>query len=816
MSQSKSAFQGLNVLDLSERLSGAFAARFFGDFGADVLLAEPPEGHCLRHEPPFSKRADANAEDASPVHAYVNWNKRSTAFVTLADLQPLVAEADVVICTQLDTAAAVTPWLRADGVILVVTPHGATGPLAGLPGNHLTTSARTGWSYINRLRDEPPLQMPRHQVGYVGGIAGFIAASAALLRRADATEPERVDVSEVEAFAHTVHPWGVMSIYAGMDDSHGPAGWRPRGAPSPLWDARDGRMHLAIGDFHNWTEAMDFLGLPEIARQPDLISDSGRHGRDLRGVFQGVAETLPNMNRWEVFAKLADLRCVVGVMQDTTDLLVDSQYQAREYLAETTVAGKSITTAGAPFKLSPTPWKLRRSAPAVNTRQVTFDAPSQFDAAPLANQKSGKASTRAIKGTAKGAGPLAGVRVLSLGQAWSGTFGSEIFSLLGADVIQLGGLQRPDVWRRVRNEVPAGVFDPTREQHPLNTSSLYNSVNLNKREVTLNLKDPRGMDLFWRLLPQFDVLLDNFRASVMPSWGVTLEKLQELRPGMIWASISGYGTTGPYSAYPANGASTEPMSGLSSLHGYAGDPGMNTAGLYPDPLSGYMAAAGVMAALHQRDRTGEAQRVDLAMMEAVTTVCGDAIIEYQLTGEVPGPVGNRHPRMAPHNHFQCQQEQWLALAVETDAQWQALAQIVGGELTEKIWGKARYRKQHEDQLEALLAEWCQNRDAHDLENRLCQAGIPAARVMPLLELYTDTQNSLCQSGFIKRVDHPEAGSSLLPSEPWHFSASAPLALRPSPRVGEHSREVLMTELGISENEYNALVEARVTGTLGHY
>ena len=86
----------------------------------------------------------------------------------------------------------------------------------------------------------------------------------------------------------------------------------------------------------------------------------------------------------------------------------------------------------------------------------------------------------------------------------------------------------------------------------------------------------------------------------------------------------------------------------------------------------------------------------------------------------------------------------------------------------------------------------------------------------LLELYTDTQNSLCQSGFIKRVDHPEAGSSLLPSEPWHFSASAPLALRPSPRVGEHSREVLMTELGISENEYNALVEARVTGTLGHY
>ena len=830
MSRSVSAFEGLNVLDISDRLSGAFAARFFGDFGADVLLAEPPGGHCLRHEMPVSECSNTGDSDAgcvSPLHAYANWNKRSAAFVDVSDLQPLVAAADLIICTRLETADIVGTWLRADAVLLVVTPHGATGSLAEFPGNNLTASARTGWSYINRLRNEPPLQMPRYQSGYVGGIAGFIAASSALLRRSAEGDFERVDVSEVEAFAHTVHPWGIMSIYAGMDDSYGPVGWRPRGAPGPLWDTSDGRMHLAIGDFHHWTEAMDVLGLPDIARQPELIPDLGRHGQDLQPVFSAVAGTLPKMDRWDVFFKLADLRCVVGVMQDTADLLVDPQYAAREYLVETEVAGKSVTAAGAPFKLSPAPWKLRLPAPTARVENAVFNSPSSFvsieaDEAMAQTRQTIASKTpigdakRRLYGTAEGAGPLAGLRVLSLGQAWSGTFGSEIFSLLGADVVQLGGLQRPDVWRRVRNEVPAGVVDQSLKQHPLNTSSLYNAVNLNKREVTLNLKDPRGMELFWRLLPKFDVLLDNFRASVMPSWGVTLEKLHELRPGMIWASISGYGSSGPFSAYPANGASTEPMSGFSSLHGYAGDPGMNTAGLFPDPLSGYMAASGIMAALHQRDRSGEAQRVDLSMMEAMTTVCGDALIEYQLTGDVPRPGGNRHPQMAPHNYFQCQHDQWLALAVETDEQWRALANMVGGNLTKPVWLTAAFRKQHEDQLEALLAAWCSTQDVHDLEARLCQAGVVAARVMPLYELYTDPKSALGQNGFIKSVHHDEAGPSLLPSEPWHFSASEALTLKPSPRVGEHSREVLVEELGITDDEYNALVEAQITGTLGYY
>ena len=790
-----SAFSGLNVLDLSTRLSGAFAGRLFGDFGADVLLIEPEAGHTLRHEPPFA------AEGASTVHAYVNWNKRSASVIESEELTELAGDADVVITNDLSVADTLCDQLGPHAVLLCVTAHGHNNSICHYPGNNLTASARTGWSYVNRLKGEPPLQMPRHQSGYVGGIAGFIAASAALYRRTTTPTVERVDVSEVEAFAHTVHPWGIMAIYADMGDSYGATGWRPRGAPGPLWQAAGGSMHLSIGDFHHWTEAMQALGLPEIGQDPVLIPDLGRHGQNLKPVVEALSHTLPQLDRWQVFHDLARLRCVVGVMQDAADLLQDKQFAAREFLVETKVDGVVARTAGAPLKLSPAPWRLSCSAPGPGSAQAGFAA-STF-------------SGSGVQTPAR-AGPLAGVRILSFGQAWSGTFGTEIFSLLGADVVQLGSISRPDVWRRVRNDIPPGVQDDTKQQHPLNTSGLYNSVNLNKRELTLNLKDPKGMSLFWQLVPKFDVLVDNFRATVMPGWGVTLEKLHALRPGMIWASISGYGTHGPYADYPANGASTEPMSGFSSLHGYAGDQGMNTAGLYPDPISGYLLATGVMAALHHRDRTGQAQRVDLAMMEAVTALCGDALLEYQMTGQLPQPGGNRHPRHAPHDHFTCLDDEWLALAVETEPQWQALAHLVGGELAAPRWCSTAYRKAHEDQLAEIISAWTSDQSAELLEQTLCRAGIPAARVVPLYELYTQPDSPLHYSGFIQQVVHPEAGPSLLPGSPWHFSASDAQELCASPCVGEHSRQILQAELGIGEEEYLSLVAAGITGTLAEH
>ena len=525
-------FLGLRVVDLSDRFSGAFAARLFGDFGAEVILAEPPDGHVLRREPPFLD--GVAGEERSVVHAYVNWNKRSIVIEHENELEGLIGSADVVITTSDGPSRPALQQLRDDAVHVCITAHGLEDSLTGRPGNTLTHSARVGWSYINGYRDEPPLSMPRHQGGVVGGVTGFITATAALRRR-DQGPSEHIDVSELEAFALTVHPWGVAAVYHDTGGTPGPSGGRRRGDPGPLWDLADGRMNFGLADFHNWTEAMDALNLPELGRRQELIPDIGRHSQNMREVVIGMAETLPKLERWDIFHQLAKLRCVIGVVQDFDDIVSNEQIAERDFLVETTIDGQSVRAAGAPAKLSPSPWQLYNPAPRLDEDRVAVVKPHVAPSRP---------STPTPNNLSEG--PLNGVRVLSFGQAWSGTFGTELLALLGADVVQIGSLHRPDVFRRISQQVPKGVVDTNRPQHPLNTQGHYNSVNLHKREVTLDLRHERGQELLWQLLPKFDILADNFRPTVMPSWGISLEKLHEIRPGMIWASVSGYGETGPY------------------------------------------------------------------------------------------------------------------------------------------------------------------------------------------------------------------------------------------------------------------------------
>ena len=335
-------------MDLSDRLSGAFASRLFADFGADVVLVEPPTGHVLRQEPPFLD--DVVGPDRSAVHAYVNWNKRSVVPDGPDAVRRLVGDADVVVTnddpiTQGRFAVALGD-MRPDGVHLSITPHGLTSPLAGRPGNELTGSARSGWAYINGYREEPPLRMPGYQVGYIAGLAGFTAAAAALLRRDRSDEAEEVDVSELEAFALTVHPWGVAAVYDDAGVCYGPTGRHARGTQNPLFSGKNGRMSMAVAYFHHWREAMEVLGLPDLGSRADLVADVGRQSRDLSAVFTAIARTLPGLDCWAVFHSLAQLRCPVGVLQAMDGLVDDAQLAARGFLADTMIEDRAVRAPG--------------------------------------------------------------------------------------------------------------------------------------------------------------------------------------------------------------------------------------------------------------------------------------------------------------------------------------------------------------------------------------------------------------------------------------------------------------------------------------
>ena len=833
------AYEGLVIVDLSRRMSGAFAARLFADHGADVVMLEPPEGHPLRHEAPYLD--DKPGPERSALHAYINWNKQSAVIAEPAEAERWIALADVVITTDGNTDLPQWPLtnMRSDAVHLSVTPFGLEGPLANLPGSNLTLNARCGWAYVNALRDESPLTLPSRQFGYMGGLAAFIAGAAALRRRYESASAELVDVRELEAMTHTVYPWTISAIYQGTGWSRGATGGRPRGEPGPLWDAADGRMNFGFGDWHHWPEAMNLFNLPEQGAREDLQARNARYSKDLSAVMAGVARELPMMAKWPLFHKLARLRCISGVMQTIPELVENEQFVARGFIVETELEGETVRASGDPHPMTPPSWSLKSPAPELGSTEA-IPPPSLRDISPRgAGGETGGAPAGVNVGAAEeqnlhspraereempmaeersptARGPLDGVRILTFTQAWSGTFATELLGFLGADVVQIEALRRVDIWRLLRPWVPDAIRDDSKTQHPANLQGVYNAVNLNKRGITLDLSAAEGQDIFWRMMPNFDVICENFRPGVLEGWGISLETLAEKRSDVILASISGYGVTGPYAAYPANGATTEPMSGLSSIHGYEGDPGMNTGGLYPDSISGYSMTAAIIAALARRERVNGPQRIDVAMLEAMGVVVGDAVTEFDATGRMPLPIGNHDRQRAPHNIYACAgDDEWVAISVGSESDWQALClEIDQPNLSQDPrFVNAASRKANEQPLDEILTIWTSKRESVELEQRLLAIGIDAARVARPYEQFSEPDPSYLASGFVQLVDHPEVGQSWLPGAPWRFSGSEDRTLRPSPCVGQHSFEVFAQELGMTETEYQSLVERGISGTM---
>jgi crotonobetainyl-CoA:carnitine CoA-transferase CaiB-like acyl-CoA transferase len=411
-------------------------------------------------------------------------------------------------------------------------------------------------------------------------------------------------------------------------------------------------------------------------------------------------------------------------------------------------------------------------------------------------------------------GPLSGVRALVFTMAWSGTFGTELLGMLGADVVQIEARNRPDSWRGAfQGAVPRAVQNPERRQDPWNTSGLYNSVNLNKRAITLDLSRPRGLELFKRLVPAFDLVAENFTPRVLANLGIGYEVLSSIKPDIILASLSAYGATGPYRNLPGIGGTIEPMSGLSSLLGYEGGQPQNSGAMYPDPISGYYFALAIIMALRHRNLTGKGQQIDLGMMEAVATFGGDALLQYTAGLGVRRRTGNRHMRIAPHGIYEARDGHWLTVSAADEAAWCRLARHIGRPelIDDPRFASMAARKANEQELDRILGDWVRTQDAEAAAVALRGRGISAAPVHDKLEIQHDEH--LRERGFIVDIEHPEAGRWPQVGIPWRLSRTTAEITRPSPRLGQHSREVLAEFLCVSEAEYDDLVAEGVTGDM---
>ncbi len=391
---------------------------------------------------------------------------------------------------------------------------------------------------------------------------------------------------------------------------------------------------------------------------------------------------------------------------------------------------------------------------------------------------------------------LEGLRVLDLTRVLAGPYATMVLADLGADVIKV--------------ELP-GVGDDARHYGPYidGESAYFLSLNRNKRSITLNLKSPHGQRVFRDLVPLVDILVENFRPGTLDRLGLGYETLRDLNPRLIYAASSGFGRTGPYSPRPAYDAVIQAMGGLMSITGQADGEPTRVGTSIADITAGLFAIIGILSALTARERTGQGQVVDVAMLDCQVAILENAIARYSVTGEVPRPQGNRHPSIVPFEPFETQDGQ-LMVAAGNDTLWRRLCEVLERpELAEDPrFSTNPLRVTNYADLRPLLAEVFRGQTTAAWQTRLDAAGIPISPINTVADVMEHPQ--VLAREMLVQLNHPVAGKMTVPGIPVKLS-DTPGALRTAaPTLGQHTEEVLSELLGYTAEQ---IAQLRTEGAI---
>jgi benzylsuccinate CoA-transferase BbsF subunit len=410
---------------------------------------------------------------------------------------------------------------------------------------------------------------------------------------------------------------------------------------------------------------------------------------------------------------------------------------------------------------------------------------------------------------------LAGLRILDLTQVAVGPYATLLLGFMGAEVIKVESCARMDISRgAARPAAGEGLYpggDPG--ERPWNRTGHYIHRNGNKRSLTLDLTAARGKELFLQLVAMSDVLIENYRATVMDRLGLGYAVLSQTNARLIYVKISSQGATGPEKDYASLGSTLEQTAGLASITGYTDGNPLLTNETYPDPVVGILAVGALMAALRRRRRSGQGTLIDLSQREVTTTLLGETLVDYSLTGRVAQPLGNRHPLRVPQGVYPCQgQDMWLAIAVGSDAEWHGLCQAIGQPALARDARFATFvaRRAHQEELDALLTAWTQTREHYHAMHLLQAHGVPAGAVLTGAETLQDAH--LEARGFWDVVQHPEVGAYRQVTTPWHLTKNPRQTTQPAPALGEHNHEILSGLLHLSAQEIATLEAQGIIGT----
>ena len=389
-------------------------------------------------------------------------------------------------------------------------------------------------------------------------------------------------------------------------------------------------------------------------------------------------------------------------------------------------------------------------------------------------------------------GALDDIAVLDMSRILAGPFGTQILADLGATVWKI--------------ESPWG--DDTRGWGPPfvgSESAYYLSANRGKKSVIVNLRDPRGQDVIRRLAAKADVLVENFRVGNLKRYGLDYESIAQINPRAVYASVTGFGQTGPRAAEPGYDAALQGMTGVMSVTGEPDGRPTKVGVAWVDILTGLHAVIGILAALHERETSGAGQHVDVSLFDAGVASMANLAQSYLATGAAPGRIGNAHPQVVPYQDFEAS-DGFFMLAANNDDQFRRLCDAVGlPDLADddRFLDNAA-RVQNREVLAAALGAKIKEKTREHWMSALQAAGITVTSINTIADALADPQAQARKS--VWEVEHPTLGGvNLLGSALQHLSRTPAAPQSHPPLLGEHTEEVLSEVLGVPDDEIRALI-----------
>jgi crotonobetainyl-CoA:carnitine CoA-transferase CaiB-like acyl-CoA transferase len=807
----KKGLAGVRIIDFSgidgsRCIAGHYASKMLVDAGAEVIKIEPPVGDPFRHW--SSSGADVTQQD-SAFFRYLNTGKKSVVgSITDAHVLALIECADLVIETFASNSPELAQFAGLDLcarwphlVVLSISPYGRSGPYAGKAATEFTLQADSGSLSTRGRRDQPPVMAGGKIVDYVGGTFAVVAALAAVMRvqqaGPEAATGEYIDFSLLEVFniAGTSYA-DMMSSLWGRPDI--PRMLRNVEVPS-IEPTKDGWVGFATNSYQQYSDFLLMIGRTDLLEQKDLASAQGRAKR--------MQEWNDIVHAWtkarttsEIIAAAALLRIPVAPVQNGKTVLTHEQLLARGVFVENP---KAATLQNA--FVQPRPPYL-----------INGESLFALQPAPLLAQHQHSIQRSESKRQAAGAThlspdnhalPLKGLRVLDATAWWAGPSATQMLAHLGAEVIHLEAIQRPDGARMM-----GGVHAHQSDWYEY--SAMFLSANSNKLGMTLNLDHPRGVAIARELLGHCDVFIENYSPRVIEKFGLGWEAVHAINPRCIMVRMPAFGLDGPWRNHVGFAQTMEQMSGLAWLTGHIDDQPRIQRGPC-DPMAGMNAAFATLVALHERRRSNTGCLIECSMIEGALNAAAEQIIEYSTYGNVLERMGNRSPDAAPQGLYFCQghdkrNEQWLALSVETEAQWQSLKAV----LNCPAWANNHElndlggRKKHHDQIDHELQKYLQSRPLDDVLQQWASAGIPVAPVRSSVKTWTHPQ--LIARHFFEELTHPVVGSHLHVTPPFSFASMQrqhqPWLRQPAPTLGQQNRSILKSILGYTDVMIDRLEE----------